>query len=181
MKPSGSVLLDRLRQRFPIRAAGRAGHYVCDTCGHTAQAEAEVFCPNCGEGEMGWVPTVSAEQKTPTPRNVDPALFTDNSRIYQASTGTLGYGGDGGSPDWFEVVVGLQPVGRTHPPSLKNPQKVFEDTSQQGWRPGDSKAARKRAKEDLMRLIDLGRRQIGIPQGGQTAQLPVFPDISTWT
>lgn len=82
--------------------------------------------------------------------------------------------------DFLEVTVGLGPVSNTHPPSLKNPTKVHVPVEQDGWRPGDSKKARAAAKARLAEIFELGRRQIGIPQGATTAQLPVFPRITDW-
>ncbi len=83
--------------------------------------------------------------------------------------------------DFLEVVVGLRPCSNAHPPSLKNPTPVKVPMAQDGWKPGASKEARRQAKADLLRAIELGRRQIGIPQGGITAPIPQFPSIDRWT
>lgn len=90
-------------------------------------------------------------------------------------------GGTEVQTDYFETVVGLRPCSNSHPPSLKNPTPVKVPMSQDGWHKGDSKAARKQAKEDLLRLLQQSQRQIGVPQGGTTAQYPVFPSVDRWT
>lgn len=86
-----------------------------------------------------------------------------------------------GVQDFYETVVGLRPVANAHPPSLRNPTKVKNPMIQDDFRPGASKQARKRAKEELIRIFELGQRQIGIPQGGIVAPLPLFPSIDRWT
>jgi hypothetical protein len=83
--------------------------------------------------------------------------------------------------EWFEYFSGLQPVGRFHPPSLKNPQKVkLPPSPQDGWHRGDSKQARARAKQDMAEIHRRLRRQIGKPEISEVASYPLFPDFSRW-
>lgn len=83
--------------------------------------------------------------------------------------------------DYQEVYHGLAPIGTFNPPSLKNPQKVKIPTAQDGWRPGDSKAARVQAIQDLIEIHKRMRRQIGKPEVSETAAFPVYPDIQRIT
>lgn len=79
--------------------------------------------------------------------------------------------------DWYETYIGLSPIPHDHPPSLKNPQEVSIPTAQDGWKKGDSKAARTRALNDLVEIHKRLRRQIGKPTISQTAIYPMFPNI----
>ncbi len=82
--------------------------------------------------------------------------------------------------DWLEYSHGLAVVPTSHPPSIKNPIPVKQDYAQDGFRKGDSAAARKKAKEDLLMLHSWMRRQIGKPEIAQGAPTPLFPDSTKW-
>jgi hypothetical protein len=83
--------------------------------------------------------------------------------------------------DYFEFYPGLSPISSLHPPSLKNPRDVKVPTAQDGWRPGDSKAARAQAISDLIEIHKRLRRQIGKPEIAETANYPVYPSLFDWT
>lgn len=75
----------------------------------------------------------------------------------------------------------ISPISTQHPPSLKNPQRVKQDTSQQGYRKGDPKKLKDRAKSDLVEIHKRMRRQIGKPEVSYVAPMPLFPSIVHWT
>lgn len=83
--------------------------------------------------------------------------------------------------DWYETRVGMGLMPKTHPPSLKNPQRVKIPTAQDGWLPGASKEARKKALEDMAEVHSRMLRQIGRPAIAQTAAYPLYPDLSRVT
>lgn len=78
--------------------------------------------------------------------------------------------------DYYNRGINLCPVTNDHPPSLRNPTRVKDPQAQDGWKRGASRKARRQAMKDLVRLLQLGMNQPGIPtQGGRTASVPVFP------
>ena len=81
----------------------------------------------------------------------------------------------------LEVYIGLAPIPSDHPPSLKNPIKVKVPVAQDGWRKGDSKAARAQARQDLVEIHKRLRRQSGKPEISQGANYPIFPNVGTKT
>lgn len=83
--------------------------------------------------------------------------------------------------EYFQTAVGLAMVPQAHPPSLRNPQHVKQDTATDGWKHGASKQARAKAKEDLAEVLKRLRRQTGKPELAQTAAYPIFPSIYTPT
>ncbi len=80
--------------------------------------------------------------------------------------------------DWLESYIGLSPVSNDHAPSLRNPIRTKIPTAQDGWKKGDSKAARKQAQSDMVEIHKRLRRQIGKPEIAHTALFPLFPDIT---
>jgi hypothetical protein len=82
--------------------------------------------------------------------------------------------------EWFDYWANLQPLPNSHPPSLKNPQKVKIPTAQDGWKKGASKAARKQAMQDMVEIHKKLRRQIGRPTVSKTADYPIFPNTQQW-
>jgi hypothetical protein len=82
--------------------------------------------------------------------------------------------------EYFEYTGQLQPVGRFHPPSLKNPQQVKTPMAQDGWHKGASHKARQKALKDLAEIHKRLRRQIGKPELSRTADYPVFPNLQQW-
>lgn len=79
--------------------------------------------------------------------------------------------------DWSETYIGLRPISNTHPPSLKNPLRVKLPTSRDGWKKGDSKKAKKHAREDMVEIMKRTKRQIGKPTLSIGAPYPMFPKI----
>jgi hypothetical protein len=55
--------------------------------------------------------------------------------------------------DHFETFQVGTPIPTNHPPSLKNAPKIEPDTVRQGWKPKDSKKKKKRAKKDMLDVI----------------------------
>lgn len=98
---------------------------------------------------------------------------------YGVQTGTINWSSPPGpsGTDWNEAYYGFQPVGKSHPPSLRNPQQVSITTPQTGWKKGDSAAQRAQAMQDLVEIHKRMRRQIGKPELAQVASYPVFPNI----
>ena len=80
------------------------------------------------------------------------------------------------SPDYYESYIGLSPGNHEHAPSLRNPIKTKIPTAQDGWHPGDSKAAKRQAMRDLVEIHKRLRRQIGRPAIARTAAVPVYSD-----
>ena len=80
--------------------------------------------------------------------------------------------------DYTEAYLGISPISKVHPPSLKNPKEVAIPTAQDGWHKDDSKAAKRQAREDLAIIHQRLRRQLGKPEVSQTALFPIFPDIA---
>lgn len=76
--------------------------------------------------------------------------------------------------DWNSHYGNTAPIPNEHPPSLKNPKRVPIPTAQDGWRKGDSKAARAQALQDLVLIHARLRRQIGKPEIAQTALIPNY-------
>lgn len=58
-----------------------------------------------------------------------------------------------GYQDHYETFNVVTPIPTNHPPSLKRPKKVKPETAQQGWRKGDSKKQKKRARKDLKEIV----------------------------
>jgi hypothetical protein len=65
----------------------------------------------------------------------------------------LGSFSDPMSSDHFETFQAPAPIPTNHPPSLSNPKKIEPDTAQQGWHKKDSKRRKKRAKRDMVEII----------------------------
>lgn len=80
--------------------------------------------------------------------------------------------------DWRELFVGMQVIPSSHPPSLKNPQKVKLPSAQDGWKQGDSKKARQQAIDDL-RVIHERLLRMGKPTVVRQANYPGFPSPGT--
>lgn len=57
------------------------------------------------------------------------------------------------SSDHFETFQVGTPIPTAHPPSLKHAPRVAPDTAQEGWRNHDSKRKKKRAREDLHKIV----------------------------
>jgi len=58
-----------------------------------------------------------------------------------------------GFEDHFETYRLGTPIPTAHPPSLKNPIKVNQETAQDGWHKKDSKKKKKRARQDLKEIM----------------------------
>lgn len=86
--------------------------------------------------------------------------------------------GPSGTDHW-EALLGLSPIGRTHPPSLKNPQKTKVPTAVKGWQPGAKKSDRQAALKDLATIHQRTLNQIGRPNVAIGTNYPVYPSI--WT
>ena len=71
--------------------------------------------------------------------------------------------GGNGAMEHYETFQVVTPIPHSHPPSLKNAPKVEPETAQDGWRRGDSKKKKKRARKDLRRIIEKTMRQSGRP------------------
>lgn len=82
--------------------------------------------------------------------------------------------------EFFEYSQ-LTPIPTSHPPSLKNPKKVKVPSDLDTWHHGNSKAARKKAAQDVNDIMQRTRRQIGRPTIAHVAPMPVFPSIVDWT
>lgn len=79
--------------------------------------------------------------------------------------------------EYFEYSPSIQVIPSTHPPSLRNPQKVKQQMPTDGWKQGDSKEARQKAMEDLCLIHQRMRRQFGKPELTYGANYPFFPNI----
>ena len=80
--------------------------------------------------------------------------------------------------DWTETYIGLRPIPNSHPPSLKNPQRVKIPTSRDGWRKGDSRKAKDQARKDLVEVMKRTKRQIGKPTISIGVPYPMFPRMN---
>ena len=76
--------------------------------------------------------------------------------------------------DPFYTATLQTPLGRFHPPSLKNPILVPQELPSDGWQPGASKKARAQAIADLILIVQRSKRN-GKPEIGQTTL--VNPDL----
>lgn len=76
--------------------------------------------------------------------------------------------------EYFQYYYGLTPIPTEHPPSLKNPQQVKIPSVK------DYKKDKKARDRDLAIQIEKALRQIGRPTISQTAQMPLYPNISQW-
>jgi hypothetical protein len=81
--------------------------------------------------------------------------------------------------DYQHGWTGIDPITHQHAPGIKNPIKTKVPMAQDGWKKGSSKAARKKAEEDMARVKERLERQVGRPAVAQTAAYPIFP--SMWT
>jgi hypothetical protein len=69
----------------------------------------------------------------------------------------------------------ISPIPNSHPPSLKNPQRVKQDLPTDGWHKNDSKFKKRRAKKDTKEILKRLQRQPGKPEFARTAAMPVYP------
>ena len=58
-----------------------------------------------------------------------------------------------GYQDHYETFQVVTPIPTAHPPYLKNPIRVKQDTAQDGWHKKDSKKKKKRARKDLKEIL----------------------------
>jgi hypothetical protein len=61
------------------------------------------------------------------------------------------------------VDLGFTVVPHAHPPSLRNPKKVTQDTATDGWHPSDSEQKKRQARKDMKTILDRTLRQAGRP------------------
>jgi hypothetical protein len=79
--------------------------------------------------------------------------------------------------DPSESAMGLTVLAPFHPPSLKNPIKVKQDIPADGWHRSDSPAAKRRARQDLVLIMQRTIRQAGRPSTADYGAItPWFPD-----